>query len=221
MGDELWCGQAQNGVNFDFEVKFDLECHGRLPLKTIGVLHLWPKFGQPSLNGWWVMARPNLVTDGRLREKHKCVVIRIDGSGHGTVAVLLPLICGFSLVTTPNTRGKTVEQSIVTWMFAQEFITNHHPVAPRLTNKPCPNGRLREKHKCVVIRINEDSNCFLRDGRMQATTIPEGQNWPRVKSLHPPPNCYRGGVAWIQLGIEMKGNKIFQLSSLHENFPGH
>ena len=38
MGDELWCGQAQNGVNFDFEVKFDLEGHGRLPLKTIGTL---------------------------------------------------------------------------------------------------------------------------------------------------------------------------------------
>ena len=35
-----------------------------------------------------------------------------------------PLICGFCLVTTPNTRGKTVEQSIVTWMFAREFITN-------------------------------------------------------------------------------------------------
>ena len=52
-----------------------------------------------------------------------------------------PLICGFCLVTTPNTRGKTVEQSIVTWMFAREFITNCHPVAPQLTNKPCTNGR--------------------------------------------------------------------------------
>ena len=37
-----------------------------------------------------------------------------------------PLICGFCLVTTPNTRSKTVEQSIVTWMFAREFITNCH-----------------------------------------------------------------------------------------------
>ena len=33
IGDELWCGQAQNGVNFDFEVKFDLEGQGRLPPK--------------------------------------------------------------------------------------------------------------------------------------------------------------------------------------------
>ena len=30
-----------------------------------GVLHLWSKFGDPSLNGWWVIARTNLVTDGR------------------------------------------------------------------------------------------------------------------------------------------------------------
>ena len=39
-GDELWCGQAQNGVNFDFffKVKFDLEGQGRLPPQTIGAL---------------------------------------------------------------------------------------------------------------------------------------------------------------------------------------
>ena len=30
-----------------------------------GVLHLWSKFGDPSLNGWWVIARTNLVMDGR------------------------------------------------------------------------------------------------------------------------------------------------------------
>ena len=38
MGDELWSGQAQNGVNSEFEVKFDLEDQGRLPPKTIGTL---------------------------------------------------------------------------------------------------------------------------------------------------------------------------------------
>ena len=31
-------GQAQNGVNFDFDLKFDLEVQGWLPLKTIGTL---------------------------------------------------------------------------------------------------------------------------------------------------------------------------------------
>ena len=37
-GDELSLGQAQNGVNFDFEVKFDLEGQGQSPHKTIGAL---------------------------------------------------------------------------------------------------------------------------------------------------------------------------------------
>ena len=51
MGDELWCRQTQNGVNFDFDLKFDLEGQGRLPLKTIGTLtNVFCIFG------------PNLVT---------------------------------------------------------------------------------------------------------------------------------------------------------------
>ena len=36
--DELSPGQAQNGVNFDFEGKFDLEGKGQSPRKTIGTL---------------------------------------------------------------------------------------------------------------------------------------------------------------------------------------
>ena len=32
-GDELSCRQAQNGVKFDFEVKFDLEGQGQSPQK--------------------------------------------------------------------------------------------------------------------------------------------------------------------------------------------
>ena len=37
-GDELSHGQAQNGVNFDFEVKINLEGQGEPPPKTIGIL---------------------------------------------------------------------------------------------------------------------------------------------------------------------------------------
>ena len=29
MGGDLWCGQAQNGVNLAFQVKFDLEGQGQ------------------------------------------------------------------------------------------------------------------------------------------------------------------------------------------------
>ena len=38
MGGELWCGQTQNGVNLDFQVKFDLEGQGQWVYKTIGTL---------------------------------------------------------------------------------------------------------------------------------------------------------------------------------------
>ena len=38
MGDELWCRQAQNWANLDFQVKFDLEDQGRSLHKTIGTL---------------------------------------------------------------------------------------------------------------------------------------------------------------------------------------
>ena len=38
IGGELWYGQAQNGVNFDFEVKFDIEGQGQSTPKTIGIL---------------------------------------------------------------------------------------------------------------------------------------------------------------------------------------
>ena len=37
-GDELSCRKTQNGVTFDFEVKFDLEGQGQSPPKTIGIL---------------------------------------------------------------------------------------------------------------------------------------------------------------------------------------
>ena len=37
-GDELSRGKAQNGVNFDFDLKFDLEGQGQSPPKTIGIL---------------------------------------------------------------------------------------------------------------------------------------------------------------------------------------
>ena len=60
-GDVLSHVQVQNGVNFDFKVKFDLEGQGQSPPKNNkdlnqGLLQLWSKFGDPSLNGWCVIA---------------------------------------------------------------------------------------------------------------------------------------------------------------------
>ena len=49
-GDKLSCRQAQNGVTFDFEVKFDLEGQGQSPPKTIGILtKVFYTYGGPNL----------------------------------------------------------------------------------------------------------------------------------------------------------------------------
>ena len=60
---------TQDGVYFDFEVKFYLEGQGQSPLKTIWILNkVFYTYGQnleiPSLNGRRVIARTDLVTDG-------------------------------------------------------------------------------------------------------------------------------------------------------------
>ena len=75
MGDELSRRQAQNGVNFDFEVKFDLEGQGQSPPKTIGILTKVFYTYAPNLvilawtgdelsrgQTWW---RTDGLTDGR------------------------------------------------------------------------------------------------------------------------------------------------------------
>ena len=52
---ELWHERAQNGVNFDFELNLTLKFKVNHPPNNRdlnqGLLHLWSKFGDPSLNG--------------------------------------------------------------------------------------------------------------------------------------------------------------------------
>ena len=65
MGNELWCGLAQNGVNSDF-LRTVWSWRSRLiALKNIrdlyqGLLYLWSKFGDPSLKGSWVIVRKSM-----------------------------------------------------------------------------------------------------------------------------------------------------------------
>ena len=94
--DELWGGQAQNEVKFDFQVKFDLEGQGRSSPKTIG-----------TLTKVFCTFVPNLV--------------------------------------------------ILAW-----------------TSGELSCGQARDWH--THTRTHEHT-----DTQTQATTIPEGQNWPRVK----------------------------------------
>ena len=79
-GHELLCGQAQNGVNFDFEVKFDFEGQDQSPPKTIGILpKVFYTYG-PNLvilawtgvelshgQTWW---RTGWRTDGRRQRQY-------------------------------------------------------------------------------------------------------------------------------------------------------
>ena len=72
-GDELSLGQAQNGVNFYFEGKFDLEGKGQSTPQNNrdlnqGLLHLHFKFGDPSLNGSRVIARTSKWLTHRLTD---------------------------------------------------------------------------------------------------------------------------------------------------------
>ena len=83
-GDELWCGQGQNGVNFDFKVKFDLEVQSRLPPKTIGILSkvfcifgpnlvilAWtgPKLSRGQASDWYTHGHTNTGNNNSRRPK--------------------------------------------------------------------------------------------------------------------------------------------------------
>ena len=76
--EKLSCRQAQNEVKFDFQVKFDLEGQGRSPPPkknrhlNQGVLRLSSKFGDSSVNGWWVIVRTSkwLIHTHRHTDRH-------------------------------------------------------------------------------------------------------------------------------------------------------
>ena len=78
--DELSRGQAQNGANFDFEVKFDLEGQGQSPPKTIRILTkvfytygpnlvilAWPGDELSRRQTWW---RTDGLTDRRRQRQY-------------------------------------------------------------------------------------------------------------------------------------------------------
>ena len=57
-------GETGHNEILTFKVKFNLDGHGESPPPNIrglnqSVLHLWSRFGGPSLNRWWVMAWTN------------------------------------------------------------------------------------------------------------------------------------------------------------------
>ena len=76
-GDELTCGQVQNGVNFDFEVKFNLENQVQTPPKTkvifttVQILVILAWTGDELLC-WQARAyRTHRQTDGRTHRRRQ------------------------------------------------------------------------------------------------------------------------------------------------------
>ena len=62
MGNELWCGQAENGGNSDLSwiwnwMSRSIASQNNRDLNQ-GLLPLWSKFDDPSLNGSWVLTWP-------------------------------------------------------------------------------------------------------------------------------------------------------------------
>ena len=127
MGDELSREQAQNGVNFDFEVKFDLEGQGQSPPKTIGILtKVFYTYG-PNLvilawtgdelsrgQTWW---RTDWRTDGRTQAttipegqywpRVKTKGIYIAHVGWGPLTPMVPVHLSISLITGRGTGTVT------------------------------------------------------------------------------------------------------------------
>ena len=105
-----------------------------------GILYLWSKFGDPSLNGWWVMVRT--IQNGVNLDCQ--VKFDLEGQGrsvHKTTGTLTKVFRIFG----PNLV-------ILAW------------TGPELLRGQA-SDRQTDTHTHT---------------QTQATTIPEGQNWPRV-----------------------------------------
>ena len=97
--------------------------------------------------------------------------------------------CGFGLVATPNTRGKTVEQSLYMDVCARIYNElNRHPKAPQ-TNKQTNARTDIFKHNCIVMMIDDDSSAYSEsftrvectsreDRRVRATSSAPGTTDP-------------------------------------------
>ena len=135
-GDELWCGQALNGVNFDGQVKFDLEDQGRLPPKNNRdlnqcILHFWSKFGDHCLNGSPVIARTSkwlMHTHARARAD-----TQTDAGNDNTRRP--KLASGKkSLVMYPTTRWDKRLAPQPAWTINSPWLVNREVVIPSCQN---------------------------------------------------------------------------------------
>ena len=117
-GDELSCRQAQNGVTFDFEVKFDLEGQGQSPPKTIGILtKVFYTYG------------PNLVIlawTGDELSRGQASYYRTHGRTHRqTQATIIPEGQKWPRVKKTNTQHVNAYRAVLP-LFSWVFMSNTH-----------------------------------------------------------------------------------------------
>ena len=114
-GDELSHGLAQNGVNFDFEVKFDLEGQGQSLPKTIGILTKVFYIYGPNLV--LLAERGDELSRGQARDW------RTDGHTHRQTDA------GNDNTRRPKlASGKKESKQLINWcqwFFTSEYITLH------------------------------------------------------------------------------------------------
>ena len=141
-GDELSRRQAQNGVNFYFEVKFDLEGQGQSPSKTIGIL-----------TKVFYTSDPNLV----------------------------------ALAWTGDELSRRQAQNGVNFYFEVKFDLEGQGQSPSKTIGILTKVFYTYGPNLVILawtgdELSRGQTWWRTDGQTQATTIPEGQYWPRVKN---------------------------------------
>ena len=114
-----------------------------------GILHLWPKFGDPSLTRWWVIV-PTSSKWGNFWFE-----VKFDLEGQGQ--------------SPPKNNRDLNQVRLHLW---SKFVD------------PSLNGWwvIAHSSKCLPHTQTDGRTDGHTDRQTQATTIPEGQNWPRVKT---------------------------------------
>ena len=124
-GEELSHGQAQNGVNFDFEVKFDLAGQSQSPHKTIDIL-----------TKVFYIYGPNLVIlaeTGDELSRGQARDWRTDGhTRRQTQATTIPEGQNWSRVKTLQDRGPRLRMKIIQSLFVS-LLFFPKPVAYTIT----------------------------------------------------------------------------------------
>ena len=112
-----------------------------------GILHLWSKFDDPSLNGWWVMVRTS--------------------SKWGKFGLSSQIWPWRSRSISPQNNRDLNQGLLHLWSKFGDPSLNGSRVIARTSKWLTHRQTDRHTHT-----------------QTQATTIPEGQNWPRVKMVN-------------------------------------